>query len=538
MLFVKLFILVLPCLIVSLELEHGIGSDVKIAEHDFVRVETDIISDFNRKKKPVKKPGKKPGKKPEKKPSKKPTSGSSGSGSGTSKKPPKKTGKKAGKKTGKKTGKKAGKKPTKKPSSITSGNGSGISSGTTPSKKPTKKPGKKPAKKPEKTSGKKPAKKPGKKPAKVTTPKPSSKAPGNTTTPSTVATSTFTDAPTTPPCQNCTASNGKTCVFPFSYGDGTFTSCTSWYTNGGAPWCSTKVDQYGIHISGAGEYGNCPQDCPSDVNTDAVPACQTASPSILANITPTEYPENCAARHQSTNKKVLFLGNSYTYYNDLPGMLKGMASAAGMSLTTSSNTPGGQTLGGHASGSLGSISSDKWDVVVMQGQSQRPSMPPGYVLHGIVPETRTLVNAIRANDPCTIPMFFLTWGKRDGDSQNCAGYTKLCTFEGVQERLTESYTTFAYLNQPASVAPVGPAWQDYPSRNSLFTSDGSHPSKAGSYLAACVFFESIFGVSSVGNGYQPVSNSLELQELAHKTINDGQWSWPQPNYKPCAHCIG
>jgi len=294
-----------------------------------------------------------------------------------------------------------------------------------------------------------------------------------------------------------------------------------------------------MHVTGQGEWGDCPQDCPSDKNPDAQPACQLGKPSILAEIPKADYPETCKERHQSSTKKVLFLGNSYTYYNDLPGLVKKLASAAGKSLTTSSKSPGGQTLAGHASGSLGSIAADKWDVVVMQDQSQRPSFSPSGVLHGIVPDTRVLVNAIRSNDPCTIPMFFLTWGKRDGDTQNCPHYTKLCTFEGVQERLTESYTTFAYLNQPAAVAPVGPAWQNFSSRNSLFTSDGSHPSKAGSYLAACVFFESIFGESCVGNSYTAgLGNAPELQQVAHNAVAAGNWTWPQQDYKPCSYCIG
>ena len=71
----------------------------------------------------------------------------------------------------------------------------------------------------------------------------------------------------------------------------------------------------------------------------------------------------------------------------------------------------------------------------------------------------TLVNAIRANDPCTIPVFYQTWGRLDGDSQFCGQLPDVCTYEGMQDRLTESYTTFASTNKPASVAPVGEAFR-------------------------------------------------------------------------------
>ena len=41
------------------------------------------------------------------------------------------------------------------------------------------------------------------------------------------------------------------------------------------------------------------------------------------------YPAHCAAEHAKDHKNILFIGNSYTYGNDLPGMVKNLASAAG-----------------------------------------------------------------------------------------------------------------------------------------------------------------------------------------------------------------
>jgi hypothetical protein len=81
------------------------------------------------------------------------------------------------------------------------------------------------------------------------------------------------------------------------------------------------------------------------------------------------------------------------------------------------------------------------------------------------------VNTIKAKNPCTVPVFFLTWGKRDGDSQNCADGNYFCNFDGIQDRLTESYTTFAYLNQPARVAPAGEAFRNYANRGALFNGE-------------------------------------------------------------------
>merc|ERR1712223_2213708 len=47
-----------------------------------------------------------------------------------------------------------------------------------------------------------------------------------------------------------------------------------------------------------------------------------------------------------------------------------------------------------------------------------------------VPETVILGNAIKATNPCIIPLFYQTWGKRDGDSQNCGNHELFCSYEG------------------------------------------------------------------------------------------------------------
>ena len=75
--------------------------------------------------------------------------------------------------------------------------------------------------------------------------------------------------------------------------------------------------------------------------------------------------------------RVLFLGNSYTYYNDLPQLLTDLAADMGHVVETAANTPGGYTLQGHASNdtSLDLIAEGGWDFVVLQEQSQIPSFP-------------------------------------------------------------------------------------------------------------------------------------------------------------------
>eukprot|EP00090_Calanus_glacialis_P001381 TRINITY_DN10982_c0_g1_i5.p1 TRINITY_DN10982_c0_g1~~TRINITY_DN10982_c0_g1_i5.p1 ORF type:complete len:587 (-),score=157.01 TRINITY_DN10982_c0_g1_i5:46-1806(-) len=357
----------------------------------------------------------------------------------------------------------------------------------------------------------------------------------STTTTAPPTTSSTTTIPNVP-CVNCTTESGETCQFPFTYlGNGkTYTTCTT--DNTDRPWCATKVDADGNYLLGVDAWGYCSEGCPSDEGYPATgtgPACQVQT-------TGKGFPESCAEQLSKSHKNILFLGNSYTYYNDLPGMVRDLANAAGFSASVTSQAPGGQTLGGHVSGSLGSITADL-DIVVIQDQSQRPSFPTGYVYYNIIPEANAIVDAIRAKNNCTVPVFFQTWGKRDGDSQNCPTFSEdnwMCTFEGIQNRLTDSYSTFAYLTQPAKVAPAGEGFRNYGNRAALFDGDGSHPSAMGTYLTACAILETIWGVSSVGNSYQPVGDAAGLQAVAHQAVVNGTWSWPAEGGPPCTWCLG
>ena len=112
-------------------------------------------------------------------------------------------------------------------------------------------------------------------------------------------------------------------------------------------------------------------------------------------------------------KKVLFLGNSYTSVNNLPEMTRVLALSASDTLIYDSNTPGGHTLEGHFGNvtSTGKIAQGTWDFVVLQEQSQRPSFPDEQVEVEVFPFARKLDSLINISNPCTETMFYMTWGK-------------------------------------------------------------------------------------------------------------------------------
>lgn len=233
-------------------------------------------------------------------------------------------------------------------------------------------------------------------------------------------------------------------------------------------------------------------------------------------------------------KSVLFIGNSYTYTANLPNTLYNLAAAGGDTIYHESSTPGGYTYELHSTNNstLTKIASREWDYVVLQEQSQKPSFPPAQVASETYPYAEILVDSIKSNYECTEPIFFMTWGRRDGDQQNCQFYPPLCTFEGMNGRLRESYLEMGQLND-ATVAPCGAAWYQMKLQNStfwngLYSGDGSHPSQWGTYLNACVFYATIFRQSPVGIPYYAnigQQDAEDLQQLAEDIVLDSLSSW-------------
>lgn len=221
-------------------------------------------------------------------------------------------------------------------------------------------------------------------------------------------------------------------------------------------------------------------------------------------------------------KKVLFIGNSYTAVNNLPGMLSSIATSMGNILIQDNNTPGGYTFYAHSTNAttISKINSNDWDYVVLQEQSQLPSFPPAQVASDVYPYADSLNRMIQENDSCTRTMFYMTWGRKNGDASNCAFYTPVCTYDGMQGRLRASYLEMAN-DLDAEVAPVGAVWKkfrtDFPSVE-LYNPDESHPSIHGTYLAACTFYASIYHESPVG-AFVPVGISVQEASDIQNTVN-------------------
>ncbi len=190
--------------------------------------------------------------------------------------------------------------------------------------------------------------------------------------------------------------------------------------------------------------------------------------------------------------KVLFLGNSYTYVNDLPQIIHDVALSAGDTLVFDSNCPGGYQLINHSLDvtSQNKIMAGPWDYVVMQGQSQEPIVAQSQFYNG----ASALYNLIKQYNPCAVTMPYMTWGRKNGDASNCPWFPIMCTYQGMDTTLRDRYLDLtASLN--GEVSPVSVVWsylrQNYPGIE-LYQPDESHPSAAGSYAAACCFYAALF----------------------------------------------
>lgn len=225
----------------------------------------------------------------------------------------------------------------------------------------------------------------------------------------------------------------------------------------------------------------------------------------------------CGGAQDTSCTRVLFIGNSYTFVNDLPNTFAELARAGGNKVEVGVSAQGGWTLSDHVQSpeTLHLLNSKKWNFVVLQEQSQIPAVAPART-QAMYPAARELGQKIK--DIGATPIFFVTWAHRDGWPEN--GMTN---YKSMQAQINYGYAEIAQeLNAP--MAPVGAAWLTAVDQNPdliLWQEDGSHPTEQGTYLAACVFYAAIFHESPNELGYRSGlsrENARIIQSIASSTV--------------------
>ena len=218
--------------------------------------------------------------------------------------------------------------------------------------------------------------------------------------------------------------------------------------------------------------------------------------------------------HVDPPKRVLFIGNSFSYYNDsLHGHLRQLVLAAdpdhGKDYLFRSSTISGAYLYQHSGDLPFELQDRHWDLVVLQGQSREPMAADARKAERFRQVARGFDGLIKASGAKTA--FFMTWAYQGKP--------------GMTEALSQGYEAIA--NELGDlVVPVGLAFRrSLRERPSLVLhfKDHIHPSLAGTYLAACTFYAALYGKSPEGNPYTAGlddDTARFLQATAWRTVRD------------------
>lgn len=222
---------------------------------------------------------------------------------------------------------------------------------------------------------------------------------------------------------------------------------------------------------------------------------------------------------------VLFIGNSLTYENDMPGIVRAVARSGGVELNVHSLALPNRALIDYLIDGTAQplIARGGWKHIVMQ---QGPTT---------VPVCRdTLVLAVRALDQL---------GKRQG-AQSIVMMSWPSTSRPMDFPAVHLSAQMAATEVGGLLAPVGDAWQIAMNNDasiSLYGFDGYHPAPTGSFLAALVLYERITGrdaralptdLSSAGIGLPLAPSTVSMLQNAAHSANSAAQQGPAVPWEP------
>ena len=188
-------------------------------------------------------------------------------------------------------------------------------------------------------------------------------------------------------------------------------------------------------------------------------------------------------------EKILFVGNSFTYYWNLPSIVESMAEEKGIFLDIHQSTAGGSTLKQHWNGdkdlnTKALIENGSFTIVVLQDYSSNPLIKPEESKEYF----NRFIQLVKSNQGKGV--IYGTW-----------------MFPAISQKKYDGVDPVQHALQPvynktgSTIAPVGTAFRLFQKQHPeipIFTSDNKHPSAVGSYLAACVFLKLLTRESPLG----------------------------------------
>jgi len=188
---------------------------------------------------------------------------------------------------------------------------------------------------------------------------------------------------------------------------------------------------------------------------------------------------------------ILFIGNSYTYFNEMPTIFADLARENGFDVSVDAVTKGGRKLyenlvegDEYRERILSLIEKKQYDVLILQEQSYFALVDYDKFLEGL----RGLIELVKPGRT----ILYATWGRKSG----CPLLEELgLTSAEMTDRLSDAYCRAA-VELGAEVSPVGRAFRsvlDSDASIELYMPDLSHSSRTGSTLAAFVHYATVFG---------------------------------------------
>ncbi|MFC1499554.1 DUF4886 domain-containing protein [Candidatus Zixiibacteriota bacterium] len=229
--------------------------------------------------------------------------------------------------------------------------------------------------------------------------------------------------------------------------------------------------------------------------------------------------------------KVLFIGNSLTYYNDMPGMFRTLAQIAGKEVYVRESTVANSTIDFHATSShtLNRIKLYDWDYVVLQGASFRIAFPS--TVSELMPYYTLLKDYIWRYCPNARVVMFMDWAPREGIDLLSGEHLSYTEFQ----QMLHDGTRYVAEALGFMIAPVGWGWKHVYENSttiSMIGTDQTHPTRSGSFLQACIYYATIFqespeGINYLGGIISTISRFMKSTAAEVVLTDPARWFLPE-----------